>query len=152
MTDWLTITGVPPWDGRYEFDIADRELTTREWGWLKRLAGYMPLTIQDGFDGADPELFAVFAVIALHRNGKIQAADVADTYDRFADAPFGMTILLESDDAEEEEPAPLGNSPASAPTSGDDSPTSSETLDGSQSPSGTPASAISEWPLARSGN
>ena len=46
----LIITGVPPYDGRYEFDM-ERDFTTREWGWLKRLAGYLPLNIEEGFDG-----------------------------------------------------------------------------------------------------
>ena len=47
--DWLTIKGVPPWDGRYEFDLEDRELTTREWGWIKRWSGYLPLTVAEAF-------------------------------------------------------------------------------------------------------
>ena len=59
--DWLTVAGVKPWDGRYEFDLNGRELTTREWGWIKRHSGYLPLTIDEGFNGADPELFACFA-------------------------------------------------------------------------------------------
>ena len=41
--------GVPPYDGRYDFDLEGRELTTREWGWIKRLSGYLPLTIEEGF-------------------------------------------------------------------------------------------------------
>jgi len=146
--DWLTISGVPPWDGRYQFDIADRELTTREWGWMKRLAGYMPLTIEKGFEGADPELFAVFAVIALHRNGKIQAADVADTYERFADTPFGLNILLETDEADTEDatPDPFANSDANENISGPASTTNSELSAASPQPSG-----MHEWVTSASG-
>ncbi len=147
--DWLTIEGVPPWDGRYEFDIDGRELTTREWGWLKRLAGYMPLTIEDGFNGADPELFAVFAVIALHRAGRVQTGEVPETYERFADAPFGMTVRLESDepaDGREPDADPFANSPANGNDSGRGSPPSSEISDASPSPSGMP-----DWVTTASG-
>ena len=73
--DYLTIEGVKPYDGRYEFDIENHALTTREWGWIKRHSGYLPLTIADGYAGADPELYAVFAVIALCRAGKVDARD-----------------------------------------------------------------------------
>ena len=100
--DYLTIEGVKPYDGRYEFDLENRALTTREWGWIKRHSGYLPLTIDEGFRGADPELYAVFAVIALHRAGKIDARDAGDMYERIADAPFGATITLEGDEAVEE--------------------------------------------------
>ena len=68
--DWLILEQVPPYDGRYEWDLEGRELTTREWGWIKRLAGYLPLNIEDGL--GDPELIAVFAAIALRRAGKVE--------------------------------------------------------------------------------
>ena len=54
--DWIVIDGAPPYDGRYMFDLAGQELTTREWGWIKRLSGYLPLTLDEGFKGGDPEL------------------------------------------------------------------------------------------------
>ena len=57
-------------------DLARGPFTTREWGWIKKHSGYLPLTVEEGFRGADPELITVFAVIALHRAGKIQTADV----------------------------------------------------------------------------
>ena len=40
--DYLTIEGVAPYDGRYEFDLRDRPFTVREWGWIKRHSGYLP--------------------------------------------------------------------------------------------------------------
>ena len=66
--DYIVIEGVRPYDGRYEFDLEGRELTTREWGWIKRLSGYLPLTIEEGL--TDPELITVFACIALRRAGQ----------------------------------------------------------------------------------
>ena len=142
--DWLTISGVKPWDGRYEFDVAGQELTTREWGWIKRLSGYLPLTIDEGFDGADPELFATFAAIALHRAGKVDAREVPAVFERLQDAPFGATIRLTSDSeaVTEENPSPP-NSNASTPISGAAGQTSSASSDETPAPTGTDASATS---------
>lgn len=129
--DWIVIDGVRPWDGRYEFDLAGSPPTSREWGWIKRLAGYLPLTLDEGFKGADPELFCVFAAIALRRAGKIEPGQVPDIYDRLIDAPFGATIRLEADtpDEEETEPEqdPTASSNGNGGSSGPGSPTSSET-------------------------
>jgi len=143
--NWLVIDGVPPWDGRYEFDLEDQEPTTREWGLIKKFSGYLPLTIQQGLEGADPELFCVFALIALRRAGKIDQPDIQQTYDRFADAPFGATIRLEADQepAEADAGPPPSSSSGSSSIGGDDSTTSSEKSDGTPDPSGTPASATS---------
>lgn len=146
--EWLVIEGVRPWDGRYEFDLEHRPLTNREWGWIKRHSGYLPLTIEDGWKGGDPELFAAFAVIALHRAGRIQTGDVADVYERFADTPFGTTFRLDLDAAEEGDAGPPAeNSNANGSSSGDASKTSSGMW---APPDGTPASATSESAPARS--
>ena len=51
---WITLTGFKPYDGRYEFDLDGNEFTAREWGWLKRLAGYMPMTSWTGSPAATP--------------------------------------------------------------------------------------------------
>ena len=143
--DYITIEGVRPWDGRYEFDLENRELTTREWGWIKRLSGYLPLTIDEGFEGADPELFATFAAIALFRAGKVTAREVPEVFERLADAPFGSTITLEGDQEGvpiEENPS-RPSSPASESISGTDGPKSSASLDGNPTPTGTPDLATS---------
>jgi hypothetical protein len=151
--DYLVITGVKPYDGRYQFDLADSDLTTREWGWIKRLSGYMPVTVEEGFDGGDPELFACFAVIALWRAGKIERAEVEDVFDRVADAPFGAAIRLESGTADQEDdqspppPSLNGSESSSGPASSTSSDLSTDPLSGS----GTPGSAISGWPSTTSG-
>jgi hypothetical protein len=149
--DWLTIRGGTVYDGRYEFDLEATDFSVREWGWLKRHAGYMPLTIQEGFRGADPELYAVFAIIALHRAGKISRADVPRVLEVLMDVPGTLTIRLESDQVEEEpdeeEVLPPPQSPSSSArrsASGDDSKTSSETSPSSPPDSGILASATSE--------
>jgi hypothetical protein len=143
--DWIVVEGVKPWDGRYEFDLERQPLTTREWGWIKRLAGYLPITIDEGFDGGDPELFTCFAVIALRRAGQIENRDVAATYERIIDLPQERTIRIESDTEAIEDDAspPATSSNGKQGSSGPSSPTSSETLPLSPARSGTPASASS---------
>lgn len=145
--DWIVLEGVKPYDGRYPFDIDGQDFTTREWGWIKRHAGYMPLTIEDGFSGADPELFAVFAIIALRRAGKIEPRDVPGVFERLADAPFETTIRLENDEPAVEQEGDAGppetgrnGNPGS---SGLVSPRNSGTSEQIRARSGTPASASS---------
>ena len=148
--DYIVVEGVRPYDGRYEFDLAGQELTTREWGWIKRLSGYLPLTVEEGL--SDPELIVVFAVIALRRAGKVEPKDVPQVFEQLADAPFGSAITMETDveeEAEEKRPPPP-SSTSSGATSGPSSEKSSETLVLPPKRSGTPASATSVSALRRS--
>ena len=130
--DYVIIQGVKPYDGRYEFDANEQEFTTREWGWIKRLAGHSPLTASDWLRNLDPELLTVIAAIALRRAGKVDARDVPDVFDTLADAPFTSSIQFESDSTDEESeedaspPASDENLNGKPEFSGHDSPTSSE--------------------------
>jgi hypothetical protein len=146
LSDWLTITGVRPYDGRYELDLDGQPLTTREWGWVKKYAGYLPLTLT-GEAFTDPELIAVLAIVAARRAGVIDTADVPGLIDRLADAPFGTTITLDTDDQEPELEGDAGPPPGSSgvrPSSdGASSPTGSVSLDGPPTATGGPPSATS---------
>lgn len=142
--DWIVIDSIPPYDGRYQLDLAGDQFTTREWGWVKRLAGYLPGNLEDGLTGMDPELICAFATIALHRAGKVQARDVPDVFERITDAPFGSTIRLETDRAEigQEEDADPPSPPSSSgngSSSGPGSTKSSETSPATPARSGIPA-------------
>jgi hypothetical protein len=151
--DYIVLENVKPYDGRYEFDLVNNELTTREWGWIKRHSGYLPMTIEEGFVGADPELFAVFAAIALRRAAKVEPADVPAVYEKLVDAPFGTTIRLETDDIEvgdDAGPPPPGTS-AKPSSSGEGSHASSERSAVPLNGSGMPASGSSPLPPVRSG-
>ena len=145
--DFIVVEGVRPYDGRYEFDLAGQELTTREWGWIKRLSGYLPLTVEEGL--SDPELIVVFAAIALRRAGKVEPKDVPATFERLSDAPFGAAITMETDQSEEveEETAkrnpPPPSSTSSDATSGLASSPSSATLPAPPKVSGTHGSVTS---------
>jgi hypothetical protein len=142
MSDTITITGLPPWDGRYEFDIDAQPLTTREWAWIKKHAGYLPLTLT-AEALADPEFVIVEAVIALHRAGKITAADVPDLVERFQDVDPFSTLAYERVAAEDDAGPPPESSDAKPSTNGASSPTGSVSLADPLSPTGHPRSDTS---------
>jgi hypothetical protein len=154
--DYIVIAGVKPYDGRYELDLEGSGFTTREWGFIKRLSGYLPLTITDGLKGGDAELFSVFAVIALRRAGKIEQADVQGVFDRIADADFGSAVTLETDQTDQEEEADAGPPPASSTGNGSSSGTGGRTSSGISTSTlpatGDPDSGFSEFDLIRSGS
>lgn len=152
MTDYVTVKGVQPYDGRYELPY---DFSTREWGWIKRLAGYMPLTLEEGFRGGDPELFSVFAIIGMHRDGKIAAGDTQRVFDRLADVDPLASIAFEAGQDEEAEAGdadPSASSNGKQSSSGADSTTSSETSAADPKPSGTPAWVTSGSPRPPSGS
>jgi hypothetical protein len=152
MPDRIVIAGIPPYDGRYDLDF-DSELTTREWGWIKRFAGYLPATMGDDAY-SDPELVCAMAVIVLRRAGRIEPREAPAMFDRVADAPFGSTITVELDEAAEEVEddagPPAESSNASELSSGDSSTTSSETSELTQPLYGIPGSDTSVSVLSTS--
>lgn len=115
----IVISGIKPWDGEYDLD-SERAFNTREWRWIKQISGYLPLTIDDGFKGGDPDLFVALAVIAMNREGRIsrdQGLDVAET---LAEAPFdGASIMFDATEEVDELPPVL--------TSADDGSSPNET-------------------------
>lgn len=142
--DQIVIEGVPPWDGRYDLS---GEFTIREYGWIKRFSGYLPLTVEDGWAGGDPELFCAFAVIALHRANRIQPPQAADVFSTLSDTEFWKSIrfeggIVEEEEAEEESD-PTASSSGNGASSGASSKTSSESSEPTPKHTGTPASVIS---------
>lgn len=143
MADQIIIN-VPPYDGAYDLDIAGQPFSTVEWRWLKRISGYMPLTIDEGWKGGDPDLFLAFAVIAMRRAGKIQKDEVLEVAAVIEEAAVdGTSITFKGDEAEVDETnPPLPSSSADSPLdSGESSSASTETSPETESPSssGTPA-------------
>jgi hypothetical protein len=139
--NWITLTGVKPYDGRYELDLDGQPLTRREWGWIKRLAGYLPVTLT-GESFTDPELITMLAIISMHRAGRITNEQVPEVWDLLADVPFGSTITLEADETEDAEgdagPPPSGRSEKPS-SNGESSPTGSVTSGNPPSVTGSPA-------------
>lgn len=100
MADRFVIKGVKPYDGEYPLD--DTEFTTREWSWIKRISGYLPMTAEDGFKGGDPELFVALAVVAMVRAGRVEKGDALSVADKLADSAFGSSLTFVADDEEDE--------------------------------------------------
>jgi hypothetical protein len=144
MTDAM-IVSVPPYEGEYEFDIEGHPFSTVEWRWIKQIAGYMPLTIEQGWQGGDPDLFLAFAVIAMRRSGKITKAEVLEVAGEIEEAAMdGASISFRGGSSEEAEvDPPLPGLPGDS--SSDSGESSSEPSEDSQEsetpePSGTPDS------------
>ena len=153
--DFIVVDGMPPYDGRYEWDALDTGFTTREWGWIKRISGYLPDTLADGWGNGDTEVTLLFAVIAMRRAGKISAADVPAVFEKLSDAPPQSILRWEHEGVEDDAGPPAQPSPArsngSDSSSGNDSPTSSERSVSAPKPTGTPASDTLVLPPVRSG-
>lgn len=152
MADHIHIEGLEPYNGDWEFDLGDSPLTTREWGWIKRHAGYLPVDV-DEKAFSDPELVTMFGAIALRRHGKIETEEVVRVYESFLDAPFGAQIVLRGERrAKEESEAspPPESSTSSTDTSGPDSTTPSATSEDPPKRSGTLELASSESHRERS--
>jgi hypothetical protein len=147
--DYIVISGMGEWDGRYEFDVPTFDPTVREWGWIKTLAGYMPLTLDDGIAGGDPALITVLALIAMRRSGTLRTEDVQRAHDRFQDAPFGASIQLdlgpETEDVEDPSQVfPETSSSENGSTNGEPGLTNSETSAAPLPPIGTHGWGTSE--------
>lgn len=141
----IVIQGVGGYDGEYELDT-ERAFNTREWNWIKRIAGYMPMTIGDGLAGGDPDLYVALAVIAMCRDGKIDRTEGVRVAEVLSEAPFDNTsIQMVFPDAEDDaplastsepEPQSVNGSLEKQTSSGPDSPTSSAPSDVIQQPIG----------------
>jgi hypothetical protein len=142
---WIRIEGLKPFDGRYEFNLDAGEFTTREWSWIKKHAGYMPLTIEQGAQGGDVDLIVTFTAIALYRADRLDQAEVASFIERVQDVDIAAHIAFDvEDDAKEADASPPPpKSDESSSTSGDASPASSEISTNGQKHSGIPSSATS---------
>jgi hypothetical protein len=120
-TTRIVVKGMRPWDGEYELDT-DRAFSSREWHWIKKVSGYLPLTVREGFAGQDPDLYVALALIAMCRNGRIQRDDWQRVAEQMAEAPFdaqSITLVGPAEaEVEDEIPPVLTSEPAgSSPTS-----------------------------------
>jgi len=106
----------PRFKGEFPFDFAEEPLTALEWRWIKKISGYLPMTVDDGMAGLDPDLFLAFAVIALRRAGKIQKEEALIVAEMLAELPAdGSTLKVVFDEvpeeAEEDPPAVPAETP-----------------------------------------
>ena len=149
----IVVKGAKPYDGEYPLDT-DRAFNSREWNWIKRIAGYMPNTISDGFNGGDPDLYVALTVIAMCREGRIDRNDGLRVAEALAEVPFdgaGIQIIFpqgeEDDSPLELTPTPglssQNGSPEKTPSSGSSSGSSSENPAPTPSATGTSESGTS---------
>jgi hypothetical protein len=150
VSDKIIIEGAPPFDGEYDFDLDIQPLTAAEWHWIKKIAEYLPMTVEQGWEGRDPMLFVAFAVVALHRAGVITQQQAFQTGKQLADMPVGC-ITYQGEVEEEDPPAESQkpddepeNASSSSDASGDASTTSSGTSENDPSPTGEPNSSRSD--------
>ena len=133
LVDYIDHHGVPPYDGRYEFDLEGRELTTREWGWIKRLSR-LPAVERSKTGCGDPELIAVLRRhrATPRRQGRSQRSPQACSSTCPTPPSTAPRSRLETDTVEEgdADSPPPSSSSSNGATSGPGSPTSSETIDG----------------------
>lgn len=142
------VLNTPRYKGEFPFDIEEDPLTNLEWRWIKKISGYLPLTIEEGWKGGDPDLFVAFAVIALVRSGRVRKEDALTAADALADAPFdGTAITMVADEVADADPPPVtAETPTrtgltSLPSSGswEDDPRSTGLPDSERSAASAPA-------------
>lgn len=132
MADRIVISDARRYDGEYDFDLADESLTTLEWRWVKKISGYLPLTIGEGWVGGDPDLFLAFAVIAMRRAGKIGKEDALVAAEQLED---GATIRFVGDEVPDADPP---QAPETGKSNGDSGePSSPTSAPPGQTPSAT---------------
>jgi hypothetical protein len=106
------VLNVPRFKGAYDLDLDTEPFTNREWRWIKKISGYLPLTLEDGWEGRDPDLFIALAVIAMYRANRIEAGDALRVAETLADVPFdGVAIQLIATEDDDEEQGDEENPP-----------------------------------------
>lgn len=134
--DTVTIRGSRGLDGDYPFDLEEHPLTTLEWRWIKKISGYMPLTIDEGRRGGDPDVVLAFATIALVRAGKVDKSRALIAADQLAELAFdGESISVETDGEDDADPPTSVTSTSSPPPDGGET---------SKPPSDSPSGSVHE--------
>jgi len=118
------IVTVPPYEGEYEIDLTT--LTQLEYRWVKKISGYLPVTMVEGFRGGDPDLLLSLAIVAMRRAGKIRKDEVLDVAEAIEDAApallenAAVTMRADPDDEDDDEADPtiVSSPPDSPPDSG----------------------------------
>lgn len=136
----ITLDGIKPYDGTYEIDF---QFTTREQGWIKRFAGYLPTEYARA--SGDSEFACTLVAIALHRAARLDKSEVPDLLERLQDLRIEevATFDVTGEPGEDDAGPPALSSNGNESTSGAGSATSSGTSAPSPAGSGTPGSAIS---------
>lgn len=141
----IIVTQIPPYDGEYEFD--DRTFSTRELRWIKQIAGYLPMKLNEGLEGGDADLYIALTVIAMKRAGKITREQVLDVADRLADVPLEDSRIRFVGDDEGADAVPPDGSPSTNGQHGSSPRNSSDWKPSSGTPSETGLESQGSTPL-----
>lgn len=107
----FVLKGIPPFDGEYEWDF-ERPFNVREWRYIKKISGYLPATLDDGFTGDDPELYVALAVVCMVRAGKVERDDALRVAEQISEAPFdNARLVIQMPPKEDGTESPLGLTP-----------------------------------------
>jgi hypothetical protein len=71
----------------------------------------MPMTIADGFEGDDPDLYVALAVISMTRAGKVERTRMMDVADELSEVPFDNASITIVGDTVEADEVPLDLTP-----------------------------------------
>ncbi len=96
------IVNVERYKGTYDLD-PEVPMTALDWSWIKKISGYLPLTVDAGFEGDDPELYVALAVIALHRAGKVRPNEAVAAAALLMTGDYGTSIVMDFSDENEKE-------------------------------------------------
>lgn len=142
----FVLNGIPPWDGEYEWDV-ERPFNVREWRYIKKISGYLPATLDQGFEGDDPELYVGLAVVCMVRAGKVDRDDALRVAEQISEAPFdNARLVIQMPPKEDGEQVPLGLTPPPAEPSQKETGSSQNSNDERASGSGTSSMTSSAPP------
>lgn len=142
LPDKVIISGLPPLDGEYEFDVVEllNSLTNRELHKIKVMSGVRAGELDEALEAGDSDLFLAIALIVLQRRGRRVDEDM------LWDAPAGSGVTLDIADREfDADPPPSRKSEderSSTSGSGSSSTPTSESRGNGQSRTGTRDSGI----------
>lgn len=109
---FIVVEGIPPWDGRYEFE--DWQLTNRECHRIKEICGTRAGELLEALDSNDRGAFVALAAVIMERHG--QRFDVDELWDAKAGS---IRVDLGSDAGPPE--LPNSGDGSSEPSGNDDS-------------------------------
>lgn len=128
--DKMRITGIPPYDGEYDFDGS--YFTNRELHTIKRISGVRGGEIDQALDAGDSDVIVAMAVITLERAGKNPDENT------IWDAKAGGISLILAEDGDALPPDSSGTPTEPSADSGDGSALSTGPSPSVPSPTGTP--------------
>lgn len=130
-----------PYRGEWPIDFGD-SFTIGEWRVIKKVSGYLPLTIEEGFSNLDPDLIVALTVVALVRNGKVRSENALDAARRMDDMALdGSGIVVDfggAEDGDDADPPTTTETEQPEPSSGGSSTPTADLSESDLSPIGHP--------------